>query len=640
MLVDGSLCPSSRITKWKDTDVSELHVYFAIILATGIVVKSRLEEYWNSTLDIFSTPGFTAAMTYDRFMLLSKCLHFQDNDGCDPELMTRAQAKLFKVQPILDHLNNKFQQLYVLGQNVSVDESLTMWKVTKLQRKWKSLRDSFNRENAKNKNVASGSAATSSKQYIYFNHLSFLNDLKEVRPPTDVTSECATNDAETPRPKINRNINIKRAEKSENEILRTLSENLKRKHDQISDQNDPDKQFLMSLLPHVVALFEPFIYTLKDKVKFILTVAISGEGMRRYLSRTAVLLASGHDTLLVEYTSTPGYFQHSIQSGSESSTADAKRKVYKLRVSVNEYFITKALSLAVETSLVLDSKELAYRKSLADGVQNFISLLNHVAIKNYSGADKDKDFSGSYAADMLQSFFDRSYTCGSDSAKKAEPYIISMLEAIFEIPYIDYIISEAVKKNIINSINTCATKSLAGRSRKRKKKPKKNENTEKIPALTKAAKKYKKGKDQKESNKEIMKKLRTVLNDVIDDKIKNSNKKERNNFVKIFLEIGDNLKSELRRNRLLNETLFQNNIKNDLSVSDAEDRNINVHFDSSVSSIDRNETRENKELRIGFENTPESIESQENIDQNASDEIVFHNNMEIFVRMDKPKANY
>lgn len=69
-----------------------------------------------------------------------------------------------------------------------------------------------------------------------------------MRPPTDVTN--ATNDAETSRPKINRNINIKRAEKSENEILRTLSENLKCKHDQ-SDQNDPDKQFLMSLLPHV-----------------------------------------------------------------------------------------------------------------------------------------------------------------------------------------------------------------------------------------------------------------------------------------------------------------------------------------------------------------------------------------------------
>ncbi|XP_060806025.1 uncharacterized protein LOC132902958 [Amyelois transitella] len=126
-------------------------------------------------------------------------------------------------------------------------------EVTKLQRKWKSLRDSFNRENAKNKNVASGSAATSSKQYIYFNHLSFLNSLKEVRPPTDVTN--ATNDAETSRPKINRNINIKRAEKTENEILRTLSENLKRKHDQ-SDQNDPDKQFLMSLLPHVKKIDE------------------------------------------------------------------------------------------------------------------------------------------------------------------------------------------------------------------------------------------------------------------------------------------------------------------------------------------------------------------------------------------------
>lgn len=81
-----------------------------------------------------------------------------------------------------------------------------------------------------------------------------MNSLKEVRPPTDVTN--ATDDAETSRPKINRNINIKRAEKSENEILRTLSENLKRKHDQISDQNDPDKQFLMSLLPHVKKIDE------------------------------------------------------------------------------------------------------------------------------------------------------------------------------------------------------------------------------------------------------------------------------------------------------------------------------------------------------------------------------------------------
>ncbi|KAI5646680.1 transposase IS4 domain-containing protein [Phthorimaea operculella] len=129
MLEDGSLRPNSRITQWRDTDVNELHVYFAIVIAIGIVVKSRIEEYWNSARDIFSTPGFTAAMKYDRFVLLSKCLHFQDNDSFDSELVsTRAQARLFKVQPILDHLNNKFQQLYVLSQNVALDESLTMWK--------------------------------------------------------------------------------------------------------------------------------------------------------------------------------------------------------------------------------------------------------------------------------------------------------------------------------------------------------------------------------------------------------------------------------------------------------------------------------------------------------------------------------
>lgn len=128
MLEDGSICPSSRITKWVDTTVDELYVYFAIILAVGVVAKSRLEEYWNKCVDIFSTPGFTKVMRYDRFRLLSTCLHFEDNVNCDPATMTRSEAKIFKVRPILDHLNAKFSQLYKLSQNIALDESLTMWK--------------------------------------------------------------------------------------------------------------------------------------------------------------------------------------------------------------------------------------------------------------------------------------------------------------------------------------------------------------------------------------------------------------------------------------------------------------------------------------------------------------------------------
>lgn len=125
MLTQG-IAPGSRITKWKDTSADELYTYFAIILATGIVIKSRLEEYWNSSKDIFCTPGFSAAMSFDRFCLLNKCLHFNDNSLC-PETMSKNAAKLLKVQPIVQHLNNKFAALYVLERNIALDESLTQW---------------------------------------------------------------------------------------------------------------------------------------------------------------------------------------------------------------------------------------------------------------------------------------------------------------------------------------------------------------------------------------------------------------------------------------------------------------------------------------------------------------------------------
>ncbi|XP_041977211.1 piggyBac transposable element-derived protein 4-like [Aricia agestis] len=128
MLYDGSLAPRSRITSWRDTDADELYVFFAIILASGIMVKSRIETYWSVDQGILSSPGFAAAMSYSRFQLLSKCLHFSDNNNCNPDEMTRNEARLFKIQPIIAHLNNKFSGLYKLSQNIALDESLTQWK--------------------------------------------------------------------------------------------------------------------------------------------------------------------------------------------------------------------------------------------------------------------------------------------------------------------------------------------------------------------------------------------------------------------------------------------------------------------------------------------------------------------------------
>ncbi|XP_037874113.1 piggyBac transposable element-derived protein 4 isoform X2 [Bombyx mori] len=128
MLDGGELQASSRITEWKETNVDELLVFFGILLAMGIVIKNRVEEYWNTEQNIFSTPGFKVYMSLRRFQLLSRCLHFNNSENLRNLNLDPSQAKLFKVEPVISHLNSKFTELYIMKQNIALDESLLQWK--------------------------------------------------------------------------------------------------------------------------------------------------------------------------------------------------------------------------------------------------------------------------------------------------------------------------------------------------------------------------------------------------------------------------------------------------------------------------------------------------------------------------------
>jgi hypothetical protein len=64
-------------------------------------------------------------VTREKLELLCRFLHFWDNKSQD---FYGEQEKLFKIFPTVSHLNSKFQTLYHLSQNISVDRSLTLWK--------------------------------------------------------------------------------------------------------------------------------------------------------------------------------------------------------------------------------------------------------------------------------------------------------------------------------------------------------------------------------------------------------------------------------------------------------------------------------------------------------------------------------
>lgn len=126
-IAEGTLGPTSRIKDWTDTNADELYVLFAIMLGMGIVVKGNLREYWSKEFDLFETPGFNKYMNKNRYELLSQCLHFSENN-VNLRHMSQSKAQLFKIAPIVKHLNQKFQMHYKLDRNIVIDESFTEWK--------------------------------------------------------------------------------------------------------------------------------------------------------------------------------------------------------------------------------------------------------------------------------------------------------------------------------------------------------------------------------------------------------------------------------------------------------------------------------------------------------------------------------
>ena len=76
-----------------------------------------------STNPLFDTPLIRKVLSFDRFCLIEKFLHFVDNSSLPINF-----CKIAKIKPIYDYLVNKFKTLYIPNKNISIDESLLLWK--------------------------------------------------------------------------------------------------------------------------------------------------------------------------------------------------------------------------------------------------------------------------------------------------------------------------------------------------------------------------------------------------------------------------------------------------------------------------------------------------------------------------------
>nr|XP_033320948.1 piggyBac transposable element-derived protein 4-like [Megalopta genalis] len=108
--------------RWNDLTVPELKKWFGLIIIMGLVRKSKLIDYW-STNPIIETPIFSKVMSRNRFRQILSCLHFSDNDN-----MPRNVDRLFKVQSIIDHFKEKFNEVYKPMQKLLLEEDIIPWR--------------------------------------------------------------------------------------------------------------------------------------------------------------------------------------------------------------------------------------------------------------------------------------------------------------------------------------------------------------------------------------------------------------------------------------------------------------------------------------------------------------------------------
>ncbi|XP_061585716.1 piggyBac transposable element-derived protein 4-like [Cololabis saira] len=113
--------PHSRQNAWKPVSVQEIKSFFGLTFLTGYIKKPNLELYW-SVDEVDATPYFSKTMSRNRFQLIWRFLHFNDNRAQD------YNDRMYKVRPVLDYIVDKSKELYQPRQNICIDEGMMLWR--------------------------------------------------------------------------------------------------------------------------------------------------------------------------------------------------------------------------------------------------------------------------------------------------------------------------------------------------------------------------------------------------------------------------------------------------------------------------------------------------------------------------------
>lgn len=125
-ITSNQMKTKARGKNWVPVTVNEMKQFLGLLLLMGILRKPDMQMYW-SQHPLFATPLFPGVMSRDRFLLILKFWHFNDNANM-PQANAPNSDRLYKIRPLVDELFEKFQTVYTPDVKLSLDEELMLWK--------------------------------------------------------------------------------------------------------------------------------------------------------------------------------------------------------------------------------------------------------------------------------------------------------------------------------------------------------------------------------------------------------------------------------------------------------------------------------------------------------------------------------
>ena len=108
------------LKSWKTATVKDIKGFLLILLHMGVVKKSSINNYRSTR------PFAGSIMSRDRFKALLSMVHFS-NDTYIP-VGQENHDPLYKIRPIYEHLQQRFEEVYVPTKDIAIDEAMCAWR--------------------------------------------------------------------------------------------------------------------------------------------------------------------------------------------------------------------------------------------------------------------------------------------------------------------------------------------------------------------------------------------------------------------------------------------------------------------------------------------------------------------------------